>query len=79
MAKSIFPSSGSTSSTPSLACFLGDTGPEGFYRTAMRILAVAAVPFIVLAGVVVWRARARAKAEKQAAGTGNGVTGSQKQ
>ncbi len=57
---------GSTSSTPSLACFLGDTGPEGFYRTAMRILAVAAVPFIVLAGVVVWRARARAKAERLA-------------
>lgn len=55
---------GSTSSTPSLACFLGDAGPEGFYRVAMRILAFAAVPVVLAAGWVVWRARTRAKAEK---------------
>ncbi len=55
---------GSTSSTPSLSCYLGVDSPEGYYRLAMRILAVAAVPAIVVAGVVVWRARVRAKGEK---------------
>ncbi len=66
---------GTTSSTPSLSCYFGVDSPEGFYRLAMRILAISAVPFIAVAGLVVWRARARAKAEKQAGGTGNAVTG----
>lgn len=55
---------GSTSSTPSLACFLGGEGPEGWYKLTMRIMAAVAVPVVIFAGVVVWRARVRAKAEK---------------
>ena len=57
---------GTTSNTPSLSCYLGVDSPEGYYRLAMRILAIVAIPFILIAGAVVWRARARAKAEKQA-------------
>lgn len=55
---------GSTSSVPSLACFLGDTDPNGWYAFTMRILGWAALPAVVAAGAVVWVARARAKAEK---------------
>jgi protein SCO1 len=66
---------GTTSSTPSLACFLGVDSPEGYYRLAMRILAWSSVPVILLAGLVVWRARSRAQAEKLAAETGKGLPG----
>lgn len=59
---------GSTSSTPSLACFFGGEGPEGWYRFTMRVMAAVAVPVVILAGVVVWRARARARAERAANG-----------
>lgn len=55
---------GSTSSTPSLACFLGGEGPEGWYKLTMRIMAAVAVPVVIFAGVVVWRARVRAKTER---------------
>jgi protein SCO1 len=57
---------GSTSSTPSLACFFGGEGPEGWYKFTMRVMAAVAVPVVIVAGLVVWRARARAKAEKLA-------------
>lgn len=60
---------GSTSSTPSLACFFGDANDtNGIYRIAMRIMAAVAVPVVIAAGLVVWRARVRAKAEKAANG-----------
>lgn len=57
---------GSTSSTPSLACFLGGEGPEGWYKFTMRVMAIVAVPVVVVAGLVVWRARVRAKREGEA-------------
>lgn len=50
----------------SLDCYFGDDSPEGWYRLTMRILAWTAVPVVLAAGAVVWRARARAKAERQA-------------
>lgn len=51
----------------SLDCYFGDDSPEGWYRFTMRVMAAVAVPVVLLAGVVVWRARARAKAERTAA------------
>ena len=54
---------GTTSGLSSLACFLGDLNPNGKYRTAMRILGWTAVPFVALAGLVVYRGWRRAKAD----------------
>jgi protein SCO1/2 len=56
---------GSADSARTLDCFLGDDQPEGWYRLTMRVMAWVAAPVVLLAGLVVWRAWARAKAEKR--------------
>ncbi|MCU0702382.1 MAG: hypothetical protein MUF18_00115 [Fimbriiglobus sp.] len=55
---------GSSDGRKSLDCFLGDDQPEGWYRTAMRVMAWSSVPVVAFALALVGRAWMRARAER---------------